>query len=302
LGAKVVVIVKRTAFRLFVEEEQDERITRLLKKNDPTVRRMRKSHDEHERTLAEVGGTLHRLGVDVTWVRRGHAPFDPAAAKLVITVGGDGTLLAASHRVGGTPLLGVNSAPSHSVGFFCGVKMGQAKAAIPRALEGKMRAVKLARMMVLVNGTVVSTRVLNDALFCHRSPAATSRYIVTLGRVVEEQKSSGFWIGPAAGSTAAQRSGGGKILPLTSKKLQLVVREAYTPEGEKLRLTRVLVPDGKELSVRSKIREGRLFIDGPHEFADIEMGDHLVFRRSPESLTVLGLSPSRQWGRLPVNS
>src|SRR5689334_9792991 len=232
---------------------------------------MRRSHEEHERTLGEVGETLHRLGVDVTWVRRGHAPFDPEGAALVITVGGDGTLLAASHRVGRTPLLGVNSAPSHSVGFFCGVKMGQAKTAIPRALDGKMRAVKLARMSVLVNGAVVSTRVLNDALFCHRSPAATSRYIVTLGKVVEEQKSSGFWIGPAAGSTAAQRSGGGKILPLTSKVIQLVVREPYTPEGEKLRLTRVLVPDGKELGVRSKIREARLFIDGPHEFVDIEM-------------------------------
>jgi NAD+ kinase len=180
--------------------------------------------------------------------------------------------------------------------------MGQVKSAIPRALEGKMRAVALARMAVLVNDTIVSTRVLNDALFCHRSPAATSRYIVTLDGVVEEQKSSGFWIGPAAGSTAAQRSGGGKILPLTSKRLQLVVREPYTPEGERLSLTRVLVPDGKKLVVRSKIREGRLFIDGPHEFVDIEMGDCLVFRRSSESLTVLGLSPSRQWGRLPVNS
>jgi NAD+ kinase len=279
LGTRVVVIVKRTAFRLFVEEEQDQRIARLLKKNDPTVRRMRRSHEEHERTLAEVGATLHRLGVDITWVRRGHAPFDPEGAELVITVGGDGTLLAASHRVSRTPLLGVNSAPSHSVGFFCGVRRGQIKSAIPRALAGKMHAVELARMSVLVNDEVVSTRVLNDA------------------RVVEEQKSSGFWIGPAAGSTAAQRSGGGKILPLTARLLQLVVREPYTPEGEKLRLTRVLVPDGKELSVRSKIREGRLFIDGPHEFVDIEMGDQLIFRRSPQSLTVLGLSATRRWGR-----
>jgi NAD+ kinase len=299
LRPKVVVIVKRTAFRLFVEEEQDERITRLIKKNDPTVRRMRRSHEEHERTLAEVGSTLDRLGVSVIWVRRGHAPFDPDGAKLVITVGGDGTLLAASHRIGSTPLLGVNSAPSHSVGFFCGVKMGQVKTAIGRALEGKMRAVSLARMTVLVNGSVISTRVLNDALFCHRSPAATTRYILTLGRTVEEQKSSGFWIGPAAGSTAAQRSGGGKILPLTSKQLQFVVREPYTPEGEKLKLTRVLIPDQKEISVRSKIREGRLFIDGPHEFANIEMGDCLVFRRSVESLTVLGLTASRKWGRVP---
>ena len=120
--------------------------------------------------------------------------------------------------------------------------------------------------------------------------------------VVEQQKSSGFWIGPAAGSTAAQRSAGGRVLPLTSEKLQLVVREPYTPEGEKLRLTRVIVADRKELGVRSKIREGRLFIDGPHEFVDIEMGDQLVFRRSPESLTVLGLAPKRNWGRLPINS
>ena len=294
---KVVVIVKRTAFRLFVEEEHDERITRLLKKNDPAVRRMRRSHEEHERTLGEVGATLDRLGVDVVWVRRGHAPFDPDGAELVITVGGDGTLLAASHRVGRTPLLGVNSAPSHSVGFFCGTRMGQVKSAIPRALEGKMRAIQLTRMTVLLNGAVVSKRVLNDALFCHCSPAATSRYLVKLGRAEEEQKSSGFWIGPAAGSTAAQRWGGGKILPLTSRLLQLVVREPYTPEGEKLRLTRALLADGKELHVRSKIREGRLFIDGPHEFVDIEIGDRLVFRRSPESLTVLGISATRHWGR-----
>jgi len=296
LRPKVVVIVKRTAFRLFVEEEHDERITRLLKKNDPAVRRMRRSHEQHERTLVEVGGTLDRLGVDVAWVRRGHAPFDPDGAALVVTVGGDGTLLAASHRVGRTPLLGVNSAPSHSVGFFCGTRMGQVKSALVRALEGKMRAIQLTRMTVLLNGAVVSTRVLNDALFCHCSPAATSRYLVKLGRVQEEQKSSGFWIGPAAGSTAAQRSGGGKILPLSSRQLQLVVREPYTPEGEKLRLTRALIPIGKELLVRSKIREGRLFIDGPHEFVDVEMGDRLLFRRSDESLTVLGLSATRRWG------
>jgi NAD+ kinase len=297
LRPKVVVIVKRTAFRLFVEEEHDQRITRLLKRNDPAVRRMRRSHEEHERTLAEVGATLDRLGVDVTWVRRGHAPFDPDGAVLVMTVGGDGTLLAASHRVGRTPLLGVNSAPSHSVGFFCGTRMGQVKSAVERALAGKMRAIELTRMTVLLNGAVVSTRVLNDALFCHCSPAATSRYLVKLGRLEEEQKSSGFWIGPAAGSTAAQRSGGGKILPLTSPLLQLVVREPYTPEGEKLRLTRVLIPNKKELQVRSKIREGRLFIDGPHEYVDVEMGDRLVFRRSDESLTVLGLSATRRWGR-----
>jgi NAD+ kinase len=293
---RVIVVAKRTAYRLFVEEEQDERIARLLRKNDPTVRKMRRSHDEHEGTMEEVDRALSKLGAEAVWVRRAHAPFDVDEADLVVTVGGDGTLLAASHRVGTTPILGVNSAPSHSVGFFCGVKKGHVRAALEDALRGKMKAVQLSRMTVIRNGTPVSTRVLNDALFCHRSPAATTRYILKLGKVVEEQKSSGFWIGPAAGSTAAQRSAGGKILPLASSDLQLVVREPYTPEGEKLKLVRELVSKKAELFVRSKTREGRLFIDGPHESIEIEMGDRLVFRRSLEALTVLGLSARRKWG------
>jgi NAD+ kinase len=293
---RVIVVAKRTAYRLFVEEEQDQRIARLLKKNDPTVRKMRRSHDEHEGTIEEVDRALAKLGADAVWVRRAHAPFEVDEADLVVTVGGDGTLLAASHRVGTTPILGVNSAPSHSVGFFCGVKKGHVRRAIEDALRGKMKAVQLSRMAVIRNGAPLSTRVLNDALFCHRSPAATTRYILKLGKVVEEQKSSGFWIGPAAGSTAAQRSAGGKILPLGSSDLQLVVREPYTPEGEKLKLVRELVAKHAELFVRSKTREGRLFIDGPHESIEIEMGDRLVFRRSPESLTVLGLSARRRWG------
>jgi len=296
VSPRVVVVVKRTAYRLFVEEAQDERIARLLKKNDPTVRKMRRSHDEHQGTIEEVDTALAKLSAQVVWIRRAHAPFDPKNADLVVTVGGDGTLLAASHRVGATRILGVNSAPNHSVGFFCGVKKGHVAAALARALDGRMKAVKLARMAVHLNGKPLSTRILNEALFCHPSPAATTRYILRLGKLVEEQKSSGFWIGPAAGSTAAQRSGGGKILPLSSKDLQLVVREPYTPEGEKLKLTRALVEDGKELFVRSKIREGRLFIDGPHEVVDVGMGDRLVFRRSAEPLYVLGLHGKRKWG------
>jgi NAD+ kinase len=302
VSERVIVVVKRTAYRLFVEEEQDERIARLLKKNDPTVRKMRRSHDAHEGTIEEVDSALSKLGAEAVWVRRAHAPFDVDEADLVVTVGGDGTLLAASHRVGTTPILGVNSAPSHSVGFFCGVKKGHVKSAMQMALDGKMKAVQLARMAVIRNGVPLSTRVLNDALFCHRSPAATTRYILKLGKVVEEQKSSGFWVGPAAGSTAAQRSAGGKILPLASTDLQLVVREPYTPEGERLRLVRALVSKNKELFVRSKTREGRLFLDGPHESIEIQMGDRLVFRRSPESLTVLGLSARRRWGLRPAKA
>src|ERR1019366_9105073 len=96
------------------------------------------------------------------------------------------------------------------------------------------------------------------------SPAATSRYIVKLGPVREEHKSSGFWVGPAAGSTAAQRSAGGQVLPLSSRALQLVVREAYHPSGLPPKLAVSLVPDRSRLEVRCKMRQARLFLDGVH--------------------------------------
>lgn len=293
---KVAVISKRSAYRERVEEKNDTRIRRLLAAGDPSVARLRASHDEHEATMGEVLTALSVLGVEIAFTGRAGEVFDSTQLDLVITVGGDGTLLSASHSVASVPILGINSAPSHSVGFFCGAQRGNAAQAIGRALRGELRRAVLTRMQVRQNGDVVHARVLNEALFCHISPAATSRYLVCFKGIEEEQKSSGFWIGPAAGSTAAQRSAGGRVLPLTSKDLQLVVREPYTPHGERYELRRVFVPSGEVLVVRSKMHEAKLFVDGPNRSVNVRFGDVLEFSRAPEELTVLGISPTRRWG------
>jgi NAD+ kinase len=293
---RVVLVIKRSALRVQLEERQDPRMMRLLDTGDPTVARMRAAHEEHEATVREVHAALGALGVEVVQSLGTGEGFDSNGIDLVITVGGDGTLLSASHSVVDVPILGINSAPSHSVGFYCGAELGGVSRAVEGALKGELRRTVLTRMTVSVSGRVVAARVLNDALFCHVSPAATSRYLIRLGDVEEEQKSSGFWIGPAAGSTAAQRSAGGKVLPLTSKKLQLVVREPYTPHGERYRLRHGLILPGETLVVRSKIHEGKLFIDGPYLNVDIGFGDVLEFTQAAQSLSVLGISPTRGWG------
>jgi len=293
---RVALIVKRSALRVYVEERKNERILRLLASGDPTVARMRASHDEHETTVREVLAALAVLSADIAFMGSAGDTFDSTGLDLVITVGGDGTLLSASHSVADVPILGINSAPSHSVGFFCGARRGEAASAIGRALRGELRRAVLTRMEVKKNADIVAGRVLNDALFCHVSPAATTRYIVRLGNVEEEQKSSGFWIGPAAGSTAAQRSAGGRVLPLTSKRLQLVVREPYTPHGEEYRLRHALIPEGSPLIVRSKVHDAKIFIDGPNTTIDVAYGDILEFTQAREALTVLGIAPTRRWG------
>lgn len=294
---RVVLLVKKSLYRTFVEEKKDERMNELLLRGDATVERLQSAHEAHERTVEEVRRALDGAGATTTELSGAQqGPLTTADVDLVVSIGGDGTLLRASHASVDVPVLGVNSAPEHSVGFFCGTRAGSFADAIRRARHGKIAKATLTRMMVTIGDRVVAERVLNDALFCHASPAATSRYLVELGPICEEQKSSGFWIGPAAGSTAAQCSAGGKVLPLESDVLQLVVREPYTPKGERYRLKHALVQADEELVVRSKIRDATLFVDGPENVHRAGFGDVLRFRRAPVPLVVLGLHARRRWG------
>jgi len=286
--------VKRTTYRKFVLDQHDPLIVRLLRKGDPTVQRLKQSHEDHEATVREVEEALAALDVEVVF-RGGPRARVPPRTDLVVTVGGDGTLLSASHLIGkDVPLLGINSAPGHSVGFFCGATKGNVAPTLARAIAGELRATELTRMRVELNGKLLHSRVLNEALFCHASPAATSRYILQLPEGEEEQRSSGLWIGPAAGSTAAQRSAGGKVLPLSSDKIQYVVREPYIPAGGRYRFARGLVDAGDAIVLRSKMREARVFLDGHRIAHAVTLGDVLTMRRSNESLTVLGIAGKRR--------
>jgi NAD+ kinase len=297
---RVAVVLKRSSWRKWVEEERDARIASLLEAGDETVRRMRPGHVDHMETIEEVRRALAELRADASVYDRPHEFRVEGRCDLVVTVGGDGTLLAASHGIpAGVPLLGVNSAPNHSVGFFCAVKKGGAREALEAALAGALRSVELARMRVELNDRPLHTRVLNEALFCHASPAATSRYILRVveradsgaERVLaeEEQKSSGIWIGPAAGSTAAQRSAGGRVLPLSSQKIQYVVREPYQANGHALEMMLGLALEDQVLVIKSKMRQARVFLDGDHIVHEVTIGDVLRMRRSEEPLVVLGL-------------
>jgi NAD+ kinase len=291
---RVVVVAKRTAYRRFVEEERDPRAKALLRKRDPAVANWLDAHREHVRTVETVLRELERSGAQVMLVERAHAAFDPAGAALVVAVGGDGTLLAASHSVVHAPILGVNSAPGHSVGFFCSAQRATFRAMLAGALAGKLPSVKLTRMAVAVNGRLRTKHVLNEALYCHSSPAATSRYLLNHGKRTEEQRSSGIWIGPAAGSTAAQRSAGGRVLSLDSRALQLVVREPYTPSGKGYALTRLAIAYGDTVHVESKMDDSALFFDGPYRHVPVRLGDKVSFFASDEPLSVLGLKRSRR--------
>lgn len=286
---RVLVISKKSAYENYVRRYKMARVRDLLRAKDPVVANLERADLHHGETLDEVREALEKLGLRARFRDRSKVGslegFD-----LVISVGGDGTMLSVSHSVGDTPIFGINSAPYDSVGFLCSARRGNVRARLSAMLAGKLEITRLARMRVTVDRKVVHTRVLNDCLYAHRNPAMTARYFLQYRDVNEEQKSSGIWIGPPAGSTAAIRSAGGRHLAPTSRRLQFVVREPYNPRGDEYEYSRGLVAPDESLEVWNKMREAALYIDGPRTVVPLEIGQRVKFDLSPERLNVIGFA------------
>lgn len=254
---------------------------------DAIVARSAAARRDHEGSMERLRAILDRLAVTARWVpltRRVRSE----GYDLVVALGGDGTVLHASHAIGDTPVLALNSSPRHSVGFLTAAPVDGAEELIARALTGDLPRTKLQRMAVDIDGRRAYGRVLNDVLFTHECPASTARYVIGLGEVRETQMSSGIWVGPAAGSTAAQRAAGGRVLPPRSRRIQFVVREPYLRHGVPYELARGLVPPGRRLEVRSMMDAARLYVDGPHVVFPVRLGESVALTLSEEPLELLG--------------
>jgi|CXWL01.1.fsa_nt_gi NAD+ kinase len=254
---------------------------------------------EHERTLAAVLAALRDRGVEplVTSV-----VVEPAAraairaARLVVSVGGDGTLLSASHHVTEAALLGVNSAPADSIGYLTGTRRDDFAATLDAIIGGR-QPLLVARIATRLEGRLLAEPALNDVLIAHEHPAATSRYLLRLGAAAEEQRSSGLWVATAAGSTAGIRSSGGRVMPVRSSRLQFRARELLRQRpgsgAAVFALARGFVPADAALVVESQMDAGWLFVDGSRTSYPFPFGARAELAVAPEPLRLF--ADPRRW-------
>lgn len=214
----------------------------------------------HLRTLDELYEILKELGISFS-AQSVRQLRNTGIADLVITVGGDGTVLATSHFVNDIPVLGIKSFGRQSVGYFCAARRETMKAYLISLLKGKRKPIKLHRLQAAINGRKLAELALNDILFAHALPASTSRYFLSVGKKSEEQKSSGLWVSTAAGSTAALRAAGGKRLPLTSNKIEYIIREPY-PMRRHFSLSGGVLPSHATIKIISYMPQGTVSVDG----------------------------------------
>ncbi|HUT76341.1 MAG TPA: NAD(+)/NADH kinase [Polyangia bacterium] len=288
---RVLVVHRRSNYAEILEEESGGAITDLVQKDDPLVKPLVEAHDAHAESMAIIRRELERLPVDATWVHD-LSGVVPDEFDLVVAVGGDGTVLHASHAIGSTPVLGLNSSPSTSVGYLTAGAASQAGRLVERALAGELPVQRLYRMEVRVGDRVVTSRALNDVLVCHECPATTSRYKIRSGDRFEHQMSSGVWVATATGSTAAIGAAGGRAMRAGSRRLQFVVREPFPCGGvDRLRAPRMVsgfVPPGQILEIRSRSTGARLYVDGPHVVFPLGFGDLVSFCGAAAPLNLLG--------------
>lgn len=284
--SQVLVVFKKSTYQLQAVEHREPQFIRLLEQGHTSVAKVQTAHAEHTATLEILTAELEKRGIHYKQVARADLQSEVEDVDLVISVGGDGTFLDASHSVRKVPLLGINSAKSSSFGHFCIADEKTIGVTLDKMTSGQLEPQRLLRLELSINGRRIPELVLNEALIAHSNPAGTSRYFISVGKnePSEEQRSSGILVGTPAGSTGTIKSAGGEILGITEQRFQYIVREPWLRPGQSFKYTRGIAPRAEIIRVQSQMRTGAVYIDGQHIDYSFGIGDELLVAAADDDL------------------
>ncbi len=285
---RILVLSRVTTHDQLAGEMGEDGLSRLALRGDGWYERIVEAHEEHHVTLGILRAAVRDLGIVARFVESMDG-VRTARYDAVVTAGGDGTVLHASHHVDDTPMLGVRSS-RHSAGYLTGADAADVHEKLAALVQGTLASTVLWRMSVYIGERLAHDKVLNEALFSHPNPAVTTRYVLRVNGRREDQMSSGVWVGPAAGSTAAMRAAGGRVLASSSRNLQWVVREPIHRPKTRLELVSGLVRPTQQIVIVNRWQPARLYLDGPHLTIAVRPSQRISMRISDRPLTLLGWS------------
>ncbi|MBI3036273.1 NAD(+)/NADH kinase [Candidatus Woesearchaeota archaeon] len=245
-------------------------------------------------TLNVVKKALQKNKIAASYIKReSESAIKKAALKAdcAVVVGGDGTLLRASHLIESTPVLHVSSNLSINEAFFARATTKDISRKIKLLTKGKYKLLPLLRLEAEINGKKLPFKALNEVYAGSKEPYHTARYKLIIGNKTEEQKSSGILISTPAGSYAWARSAGGRTLSLTAKKMQFVVREPYVGRLTKPKMTKGVLSSSQSITVISNIWErhkGIVVVDSYKKNFGFNNGDKLLVKAAKQPLNLMG--------------
>lgn len=217
----------------------------------------------------------------------------PPGCDLIIVLGGDGTLLSASHAAGASevPLFAVNLG---GLGFLTTIAPDDIYADLESALRGELRIGRRRMLhcdLVRAGRTMIACEALNDVVL-NKSLIAR---MIDLETHVDERfvcrfKADGAIISTPTGSTAYSLSAGGPIV------FPSVACLCLTPISPHMLTNRpVILPDSSVISIRNRSEDGGAYLTIDGQIGEPLLRDDLVVCRSSSYVVRLVRPPNQKF-------
>ena len=207
----------------------------------------------------------------------GSKPLKRMEIDLLVTIGGDGTVLKAAKEMlkSRTPLLAVNMGRR---GYLTEVEPSGFEAAFTRWEKGDYEVEEQWKLSVLHNNRLVG-EALNEALLLPTIPAKMLNLNLTLrGKRVFQARADGIIVSTPTGSTAHSFSAGGPVLETSMDSVSMTLIAPLQPVKSIVVPVKAVV----QLRVAEPGPSANLVIDGRLE-REIRIGRSLSFRKSGNS-------------------
>ena len=219
---------------------------------------------------------------------KGFEVVEDDSAEVIVSLGGDGTILRAVHEFQGLPILGLNLG---GLGYLATVEEKDFEAAFCKLAAGEYRISR--RSVIEVRKAGVETgaaRALNDVVVTQAMSGHAARLDLAVdGRLATRYMADGLILATPTGSTAYSLAAGGPVLmPDTS----CFVITPMSPHA--LGVRPMVVRDSSRLSVTSRRRDDgnaeqiAVYADGELVFS-LEAGETAEIVRSPVTAAMVEL-------------
>jgi len=253
------------------------------------------NYSQFESTVERLGTALRENGVrlfaDASLIRRlpDAEPFDPEAVDLLITLGGDGTLLRGARLVAPrhTPVLGINLG---RLGFLTAIPPDEIEEHLARLFAGDYwldTRFTLEAVVVPADGSDGDTFIaLNDAVLHKGGFARVVRLAMYVGpdqQEVGSYGSDGIILATPTGSTAYSLAASG---PVVDPAVDCIIATPICPHT--LGIRPLVLPSNMEIRIEavSPTEELILTVDG-QDGAELHPGDKLIVRKGDATVRLV---------------
>ena len=206
--------------------------------------------------------------------------------ELVISLGGDGTLLTAARALAdkNTPLLGINLG---RLGFLADVSFDDFESYLEAVVQGRYSVEKrfFIEGRLYAGDDLISTNIaLNDIiLHSHESASMIEYEIYSGGHLIHIQRSDGVIVTTPTGSTAYALSGGGPIMHPSLETLAIVPICPHTLSNRP-----IVLPADQPIEVRlgQESLNAKVSYDG-HSTRTFGADNRVLVTRYPQPVTLL---------------